>query len=695
MAAKKGLENVEARALEGQKPKATKKRKLPVAEEIVLPLAGVCDRNTILDALSQEPATWNLAQNDDVQTSEAEKRTVEDHTAANEESDTEEGESLVSEDVSHEEALNVASEESVETSSTLDDISWEDVERYDVEGAETPKWPKNLGPRIDLQNLPPQSLWASRQAKEAAAQLPWESERKLRSTEIAMESLILALLHDANICAEGKQVENVHSSIQRLARMRRCKLADLRQKYAAFNLSAVPAKAFEYWYSKMKSTLSRMVGLNVQYEMDDGSFVKGRENLNRSLSKLFVACFGGDLSIAELNARVSHEIVSSNAPPDYRTWNILLVGFTKVKDNQAVGNVMSAQEQAHNRANETTCAAILNHLSATNDIAGFTKFVDKMRGLYGGLMLARPSLPITPHSTQRLVLHPFAKERKVIQKMHPTPIVYKAIISGVVKFGGFDMAVQLCEELNSDGWGLDKLTLGVLLDACTKEKDFANGLKIWDQYKSLESWSTKSSHETRICADMLVLCLLSEKTRMFNSVLRQACDFGYDLQALKRMVIESQPFQKRKIVGRELDLLVSDNRRRMAWDLKMKRRRPDDAEPPKTPYRRLERGQSTLDTSEDTIRTDGEAASVQTSQPNLQANSSLDPGHWQPTQHLDSDISVSTFRGETDESWKTSSDGDEWTYTYPAWPGPHARQETAEFELITPEKVKAVEHCSG
>ncbi|KAF2094663.1 hypothetical protein NA57DRAFT_60085 [Rhizodiscina lignyota] len=580
--ARKELEEVEARTVKDQEQRDDKKRRLPAAEEVLSIAPRAEDQRIVaVTAWSEELLPWTPSpSNDGLQRGSIISQIL-DGRASN----AIEGERLRAEE-SVDEITGDASDEEVGTDSASQEqlsstqaqwddergsIPWENIARYDVEGEDKPRWPKNLGPKIDTQYLPPQSLWAPKQSKQAAAETPWASPRKVRTTEIVTEWLALELFRQADIYYGGRPVEGLPSSIRALTQIDPSQLQRTCEQFfeAIWNLNKQPKTKWNSYYSILQSKpFWQDLPVRVKFEMDDTeSFVEGRKRLNAALFNIFISSARNELSNAELVANVSHELLTTTSPPDYQTFNILLVGFTKSGNHEAVAKVLTAQEQAHNRPNETTCVAILNHLTARNDIAGFTKFVDKMRGHHNGIMLARPDITVTESNAKRLLVSPHSEQRKVIQKVHPTPMVYKAILEGVLKFGGFHVAVNVCNEMNADGWGLDRGTLGVLLRACTRKRDWDNGFKLWQRMLSLDSASrSRNKEEAMNCAEMLTLCLLCDKQSHFKSVFGEAVHLGYNGQVLKEMVKNSPLIRRRRIGMIQLDNLAGLPRGRVEQD---------------------------------------------------------------------------------------------------------------------------------
>ncbi|KAK3066595.1 hypothetical protein LTS18_001617, partial [Coniosporium uncinatum] len=192
-----------------------------------------------------------------------------------------------------------------------------------------------------------------------------------------------------------------------------------------------------------------------RYQQDfEGYFHKIGADMNEAIVSLLrkhssTHPQGDSMPFSLLIAKLSHNLMTSSAPPNLETHNLLLGFFTRSRRDAFVDLTVQNIHHSNVRPNEYTCATVLHHYTKRNDSENFIKFVALMRGLNGGLMLANPKATINADSGGRLIRKENRPE-KIIQKVYPTPMVYSAVIAGVSKFAGFERAVEICAEMNKD-----------------------------------------------------------------------------------------------------------------------------------------------------------------------------------------------------------------------------------------------------
>ena len=180
------------------------------------------------------------------------------------------------------------------------------------------------------------------------------------------------------------------------------------------------------------------------------------------------------------------------------------------------------------RPNEITLRYILGHYISERRPDGFSRFVAWMRGVSDALMLADPGITINEAGQNRLIR---VNERKVYQKVHPTPMVFGALIGGVMKFGGFDRALDVYYEMKADGWGLDMAGLTRLLGDCIRRADWQGGVYVWDEINSIKDMAMPKDM-AKAYEFMLSLCSVTGNTSAFNQVLREIAGRGFDRKSI-------------------------------------------------------------------------------------------------------------------------------------------------------------------
>jgi len=231
------------------------------------------------------------------------------------------------------------------------------------------------------------------------------------------------------------------------------------------------------------------------------------------------------------------------APPNLETHNLLLGFYTRSRRDAFVDLTVQNIHHSNVRPNEYTCATVLHHYTKRNDSENFIKFIALMRGLNGGLMLANPKATINADSGGRLIRKENRPE-KIIQKVYPTPMVYSAVIAGVLKFAGFERAVEICAEMNKDGWGLDIAGLSIFLSHAAYWKDWNAGLSVWAQIGRLAEKERKLRANFKLdemaYVSILKLCASCGKENHFRLIFADAVKAGYETLRLNRFVLKRE-----------------------------------------------------------------------------------------------------------------------------------------------------------
>jgi hypothetical protein len=262
----------------------------------------------------------------------------------------------------------------------------------------------------------------------------------------------------------------------------------------------------------------------------EGEHLDATAELNHCLQELFKHRLKGELHAAELTAKVYYNLSISPAPPNIDTFNALLLGFSRARQPEQVRDVISAIHLAHIRHNEVTLATILRFFTATDDSGNFWQWFARIRGWYGGLVTARPDVVINQAGSDRLIDHRNGSRMgRILQLPTPTPMVFGAIIRGVLKFDGFAAALELCETMGKEGWRLSMSGLAPLLKDCAARKDFPAGLAIWEQIQERRTARMRrtSLRNPRLIqidtyTTMLRLCSRCGQQELFAQILDQA-----------------------------------------------------------------------------------------------------------------------------------------------------------------------------
>lgn len=387
-------------------------------------------------------------------------------------------------------------------------------------------------------HMAPQSIYADALQKQRLATKCW-SGKKLELVEMCMDLLQLkafaeinerGLLADAKACVPDEYARFFALDRLKLAGMYNVCVSDLKRlKNSRWDEYAAYSRSYN------GTPLCR-------YEQDAaGDHLATTRELNHSLRQLFKRHNSSEpdddapLSTAELLAKVWYNVHVSPAPPNIDTFNILILGFARAREPAQARNVISALHLCHVRPNEVTLSAILRFFTATRDARAFSLWFGYVRGWYDGLSLARPDVVVNRAARDRLVdfRPPGAALGKVVQLPTPTPMVFGAIVRGVLHFDGFAAAWDTCRGMRPEGWQLNMSGWAPLLKDCARRADATAGFAIWDEILRLRrrsrrrgqgrkvQWTTDPIHLDTYTS-MLRLCAKCDRRDLFEQVLAQA-----------------------------------------------------------------------------------------------------------------------------------------------------------------------------
>ncbi|KAF2739902.1 hypothetical protein EJ04DRAFT_508354 [Polyplosphaeria fusca] len=400
--------------------------------------------------------------------------------------------------------------------------------QYDSRFPSTQKleWSANTGRALDRSKLPPQSLWSLDQARDRALRkrLSW---KKLAYQEVAIALLVHRLLHRAFFTPMGKHhyipndVFNLLSTpVKTILSLSVIAFEQIEQQLLDYFRSIMntygTASGEEIARLKMESRDIRTV-IPKYHQDDDGDFYATTAEMNAAIKHVVSQHKErpNALEISLIVAKVCHNLLVSSAPPDVQTFNILITAFGGWDLRWFTHTVVVASFRCHIRPNEITCAAILNHYIKTRDPNGFVKYIEKMRGMKRkAVMLAHPRTKMPEEFLVR------EKERKVILKVHSSPLVFKVLMYGVLKFAGFERAMDVYSDMKTEGWGLDVLGLEKFLTNCVYRADWEGGQLIWLEICSIATRS-KKAHVERAFATMLSLCSVCGKKKASDQLVRE------------------------------------------------------------------------------------------------------------------------------------------------------------------------------
>ncbi|KAH0017176.1 hypothetical protein KCU80_g18294, partial [Aureobasidium melanogenum] len=396
-----------------------------------------------------------------------------------------------------------------------------------------PVWPVNTGAELHRPFVAPNSIYAKPFHRERALAARWTT-KKIRTTELAVDKLILRMLLHLDDLGYRKDIGTaVPTSCSDFFG---ASTSHLKALLLYTNNQHMEATTFPDSFAQIND-LPRQHKYGVTYRQDAlGDFHLTAQNLNSALGQLFEKKKSGQLAYEELVAKVAYNLYISSAPPDLDCWNTLLCGFMDCGDIFLVNPTLNAIRNANVRHNEITIRATLKYYIMVNSPDRFVTFVDRVRGLGNGLMLAKPTITINDSGRHRLVLK---DNGKIVQKPYHTPGVFETIVQGVLHFAGFDVALRICKDMRREGWGLSIRGLTPLLDDRARNADYKLGCQIWGLIKMLQAESKAKGNQERLFARtysaMLRLCSACNDMARFDEILREARAAKYEHKDLLRM----------------------------------------------------------------------------------------------------------------------------------------------------------------
>ncbi|KAI1520293.1 hypothetical protein PtrCC142_003533 [Pyrenophora tritici-repentis] len=429
-------------------------------------------------------------------------------------------------------------------------MDWEDL-RYDSRFPGIPplEWPANTGPDLILYNLPPQSLWApdTQRLNAIRRRHTW---KKLAIQELATCFLIHELLYLAKVSRHAK---SARSELEKLAPqiLEVSSQTEDQYKEARFEIlqalrvvSNTPVDSSPEKIADARKYAGHRA-IPHYYQDADGDFYAITKQMNDGLKTLLRDVPRGNAKEESIMiAKICHNLLISSASPDLQTFNTLLVGFRHWRRRELIDRVIAAFYVNKIRPNEITCREILNHYAHVVRPESFSRFVARMRGVGETLMLANPNISVNEASQDRLVR---ANNEKIYQKVYPTPMVFDALIRGVMRFAGFERALDIYYEMKADGWGLEVQSLTRLLKDCIRRVDWEGGLYVWEEINSMGS-RAKYRDMADAYTHMLSLCSISNKTVAFNQILSDIGRRGFDVKSIIDAATELTRVQENKKV---------------------------------------------------------------------------------------------------------------------------------------------------
>lgn len=435
-----------------------------------------------------------------------------------------------------------------------------------TDGQTKADWPANTGAPLQQRRLAPNSMYAEDWQRDNLAKRSW-TLKKVAMMQTSMDILLLEMIRELQLRDESylasesisadfrpafhQEAEDIASRLdERHDRLRILRRAHFDMTH--YTLPDAPEKEFPIPPDENSMC-------NYAEDGEGHSRAMQRE-LNESLRRLFSLHSRQKINRPTMYGHILYSLSTSPAPPNMDTFNNLLLGFSAAED-PIITNVIRSFRRCHMRPNEMTLATVLNHMAKSDNLDGFRYWIELIRGRNNGLALARPDVAITEASRARLIHHPEHPER-IIQLPYHTPVVFGAIIAGVLKFTGFEAALQICQSMGQEGWGLCMAGLTPLLHDCVQRSDWDSGMTVWKQILALKEKSRRQldsqwvSERIRLdtFATMLKLCSRCNRRDYFDGVWQMAIKSHRD--ATKKLE-EMLKGRKKKVIEDAVDRSIA------------------------------------------------------------------------------------------------------------------------------------------
>ena len=290
--------------------------------------------------------------------------------------------------------------------------------------------------------------------------------------------------------------------------------------------------------------------------------------LNRTLLHILQQHSSGNIELQEAVVKITYELLTSQHPPDVKTYTLLINRFSGLGQHTLVDNIIDSLHNAHVRMNEMTAADILTHYTRSKDLHGFLGFVSKLRGRSGGLMLAHPDTKMDVPETHR-------RATKIVAPFTPDARVYYTIIKGFLSFDDFPAASAWYAEMREQDIEPDMALKNDYLFFYAKNRfpaSWRGGLATWKSIKrhlsNTQQTQLDRTHELNAYRRMMLLCKNHGKALAFKAVYREALSKGHSLAAL----LQLQPKYMPATPARD----AAESSRRRLWVLERRVQKQED-----------------------------------------------------------------------------------------------------------------------
>lgn len=207
-------------------------------------------------------------------------------------------------------------------------------------------------------------------------------------------------------------------------------------------------------------------------------------------------------------AKICYNLLTSAAPPDIHTYNLLIERLTELKQPRLAQAIVDGlkYEECRLMPNSTTVASMLKHYTASRNVAGFRSVVARMRAVEGDMAIRSRSLSSLHEPAEQV----WAMNSRVIhrgghlrEKFTRDQQVFDALIKGSLQLHrDLRPAMMYTKAMIRDGFQLSSDVFSSLVSACMRANDTKMSHKLFIQLLTYWKQAQRPSSEFTLDATM-------------------------------------------------------------------------------------------------------------------------------------------------------------------------------------------------
>ncbi|KAL8935607.1 MAG: hypothetical protein Q9211_004613 [Gyalolechia sp. 1 TL-2023] len=281
-----------------------------------------------------------------------------------------------------------------------------------------------------------------------------------------------------------------------------------------------------------------------RYSIDLVSYRQGTAQLNAKIDALFETEPLNHEDIPRLLPQICYNLLTSEAPPNIHTYNLLISQFAGHGQERFVKYLLESVDFVHMRTNEISLVETLRYYIRTGQSTGFDDYVDRMNGLGRGLGEASPYLEIPDLVKSQYRVHVvrkgkggeripeyynyadvseaelYAMEQEARVRISAKPrrnlAVYQTLIQGALSFHGMSEAMTHYRTMSDEGWEPNEEIFLSILRQSLVDGDWDSGIATWTRLQ--RCCAAAADERAYMC--MLQLCQKLNKHDFAQELLR-------------------------------------------------------------------------------------------------------------------------------------------------------------------------------